>query len=211
MLSAHLHPPQDGQVPTTDDDPDPSKGAQEHARGTARRRLLDAAEELFATDGFAATTTRAIAERAGTSTGMVFYHFPTKTDLLETVLAERSPQADLAALLEGHRGEPRALLRALAAAIARTVEERGEVLRIMLRGDDPEHGELFRRFLDTAADSLGARLRDDLAAAGLTTGQARAIARSFLSTLLVTLLIAPVDDPTQLVEDTIEVLLRGYA
>ena len=127
------------------------------------------------------------------------------------MLAERSPQADLAALLAEHRGEPRALLRALAAAIALTVEERGEVLRIMLRGDDPEHGEMFRRFLDTAADSLGGRLRDDLAAAGLTAGQARAIARSFLSTLLVTLLIAPVDDPTQLVEDTIEVLLRGYA
>jgi AcrR family transcriptional regulator len=198
-------------VPSRSDDHPPATGELEHPRGTARQRLLDAAEELFATDGFAATTTRAIAERAGTSTGMVFYHFPSKTDLLATVLAERSPQADLAALLEDHRGEPRALLGALAAAIARTVAERGEVLRIMLRGEDPEHGQLFRRFLDTAADSLGAQLQEELASAGLTTGQARAIARSFLTTLLITMLIAPVDDPNELVDDTIEVLLRGFA
>jgi AcrR family transcriptional regulator len=172
--------------------------------------LLDAAEELFATDGFAATTTRAIAERAGTSTGMVFYHFPSKTALLETVLAERSPQAGLADRIEGHRGDPVGLLRELARAIERTVEERGEVLRIMLRGEDPEHGHLFRRYLDTAADALGAQLQTELAASEVTAGQARAIARSFFSTLLVAFLIAPVEDRERLIDDTVHTLLHGY-
>ncbi|MEX2549887.1 MAG: helix-turn-helix domain-containing protein [Nitriliruptoraceae bacterium] len=196
---------------TTPEEPaPPHRHARGRERGTARRRLLDAAEELFATDGFAGTTTRAIAERAGTSTGMVFYHFPTKTALLETVLAERSPQADLADRIEGHRGDPVGLLRVLAEAVERTVEERGEVLRIMLRGEDPEHGELFRRYLDTAAETLGAQLERELAASQITASRARAIARSFFATVLVTFLIAPVDDPDRLIEDTILALLHGY-
>lgn len=197
-------------MPTPDNQHPPSAGAPARTRGTARQRLLDAAEELFARDGFAATTTREIAERAGTSTGMVFYHFPTKTALLETVLAERSPQAGLAHRIDGHRGDPVGLLRELASAIAQTVDERGEVLRIMLRGEEPEHGQLFGRYLDTAADALGAQLEEELAASAITTGQARAIARSFFSTLLVAFLVAPVEDPDRLVDDTIHTLLHGY-
>ncbi len=188
----------------------PSARTTARKRGTARERLLDAAEELFARDGFAATTTREIAERAGTSTGMVFYHFPTKTALLDTVLAERSPQAGLAHRIDGHPGDPVGLLRELATAIARTVEERGEVLRIMLRGEEPEHAHLFGRYLDTAADVLGAQLAEELAVSGITAGQARAIARSFFSTLLVAFLLAPVEEPDRLVDDTIHTLLHGY-
>ena len=180
-------------------------------RGSARGRLLDAAEQLFATDGFAATTTRSIAERAGTSTGMVFYHFPSKSALLETLLAERSPQADLAELIDDHAGDPRGLLRALADAVSRTVEHRGEVLRIMLRAEDPAHGEMFRRYLDTTTAALGAQLQADLSGTGMTGSQAEAIARSFLATLLVTLLLAPVEDPDRLIDDTIDALLRDVA
>ena len=142
---------------------------------------------------------------------MVFYHFPSKSALLETLLAERSPQADLAELIDDHSGDPRGLLRALADAVSRTVEHRGEVLRIMLRAEDPEHGELFRRYLDATTATLGAQLQADLSGTGMTGSQAEAIARSFLATLLVTLLLAPVEDPDQLIDDTIDALLRDVA
>jgi AcrR family transcriptional regulator len=185
-------------------------GAHGGPRGTARRRLLDAAEELFATHGFAGTTTRAIAERAGTSTGMVFYHFPSKGALLETLLAERSPQADLPAILEGRAGDPRAALLDLAAAIDETIEQRGEILRIMLRGEDSEAGDLFRRYVATAVQALAGHLHGELEDQGLTEAQARAMAQTFLSAVLLSRLMVAPPDPRRFVTDTVDVLLHGY-
>jgi AcrR family transcriptional regulator len=57
----------------------------------ARGRILDAAEELIARDGFDATPTARIAERADVPKGLLFYYFPKKIDVLRTLLAERLP------------------------------------------------------------------------------------------------------------------------
>ena len=56
-----------------------------------RTRILDAAEELFAEDGFDATPTARIADAAAVPKGLVFYYFPRKIDLLLTLLHERLP------------------------------------------------------------------------------------------------------------------------
>lgn len=50
--------------------------------------MLDAAGELFTGAGYAATTTRAIAERAGLRQASLYYHFPAKEDILAALLAE---------------------------------------------------------------------------------------------------------------------------
>ncbi len=52
---------------------------------TARQRLIDAAIEAFAEKGFAATTTRDIASRAGMSPAAVYVHHDSKESLLFTV------------------------------------------------------------------------------------------------------------------------------
>lgn len=49
---------------------------------TTRERLLEAAVDAFATSGFAGTTTREIASRAGMSPAAVYVHHATKEDLL---------------------------------------------------------------------------------------------------------------------------------
>src|SRR6478752_4461900 len=58
------------------------EAAVPEARGTgapdARTRILDAAEELFAGDGFDATPTSRIAEQAGVAKALLFYYFPRK-------------------------------------------------------------------------------------------------------------------------------------
>ena len=59
----------------------------------ARDRILDAAEQLIAEDGFDATPTARIAERAGVAKGLLFYYFPRKTDLLQALFAERAAPA----------------------------------------------------------------------------------------------------------------------
>jgi AcrR family transcriptional regulator len=62
--------------------------------------VLDAAGELFTGAGYAATTTRAIAERAGLRQASLYYHFPAKEDILAALLAETvRPSLDLAARL----------------------------------------------------------------------------------------------------------------
>lgn len=53
---------------------------------TARRlAILDAAMPLFAHKGFAATTTKEIAQAAGVSEALIFKHFPTKASLYEAI------------------------------------------------------------------------------------------------------------------------------
>jgi len=61
---------------------------------TARERLINAAVEAFAEKGFAATTTRDIASRAGMSPAAVYVHHDSKESLLYTV----SLQGHLSAL-----------------------------------------------------------------------------------------------------------------
>ncbi len=64
-----------------------------------RRRLLDAAGELFAARGFAATGMRDLATAAGVSTGSLYHYFPDKRTLFEQ-LVERTVETDLASLEE---------------------------------------------------------------------------------------------------------------
>ena len=66
--------------------------------GDARERILDAAEDLFAADGFAATPTARIAGRAAVAKGLLFYYFPRKMDLLRTLFVERLPAHPLSSV-----------------------------------------------------------------------------------------------------------------
>ena len=53
-----------------------------------RRELLRAAARLFVEKGFAATTTRDIAEAVGMRAGSPFYHFRSKQELLKAAMIE---------------------------------------------------------------------------------------------------------------------------
>lgn len=66
----------------------------------SRRRLQDAATELYAEYGFAETTVAAIAERAGLTERTYFRHFPNKREVLfanEDMFRDRLVEAVLAA------------------------------------------------------------------------------------------------------------------
>lgn len=53
-----------------------------------RRQLLAAAQDLFAEQGFDATSTAQVAQRAGVSEGILFHHFGNKKNLFLEILAE---------------------------------------------------------------------------------------------------------------------------
>lgn len=59
------------------------------ARGTATRQaLLDSTLELVARNGFAATSTQAVLDHAGTSRGSLLHHFPTRHRLMVAAAEE---------------------------------------------------------------------------------------------------------------------------
>ena len=51
-----------------------------------RARILEAADGLFGTLGFDATTTRDIAEKSGVNKALIHYHYGSKDELLATLL-----------------------------------------------------------------------------------------------------------------------------
>ncbi len=65
------------------------------ARRDVRSDIMDAAERVFATLGFAGATTRAIADEARVNLGLIHYHFNSKEALFEQVIARRSGQVNL--------------------------------------------------------------------------------------------------------------------
>jgi AcrR family transcriptional regulator len=84
-------------------------------RGQATRdRILDAAEELFAEQGFVATPIRDITHLAECDLGSVSYHFANKDEIFYAVLARRA----------------QATCTAIAAALARTVARQGDRLTV---------------------------------------------------------------------------------
>lgn len=91
-------------------------------REQTRERLVDAAMDVVFEDGARRLSLDAVAERAGVSKGGLLYHFPSKSELLQAMVARH-----LAQLAEAIRAahadltrdrQPNALIRAYLAAVS---------------------------------------------------------------------------------------------
>ena len=105
------------------------------------QRILEAALELFRSEGFDRATMRDVARKAGVATGAAYYYYPSKDAIVmgfyERASAEMQPK--LAVALEGVRGLE-ARLRALIGVKLEQFAPDREVLRALLRnGADPQH------------------------------------------------------------------------
>jgi AcrR family transcriptional regulator len=94
-----------------------------NAAASAREEILDAAAELFAGQGLAATTTRQIADRVGIRQASLYYYFTGKDEiLLELLTLSVRPSLQVAATLEARcHGDPAAGLYALALTDVQTL------------------------------------------------------------------------------------------
>ena len=77
-----------------------------------RDELLDAVERLMAREGYAAVTYRAVATKAGVTSGLVQYYFPTLDDLFIAAIRRRSEEnlERLAAALGARPDQPLRIL-----------------------------------------------------------------------------------------------------
>ena len=78
----------------------PRSGPRRRHGATARDEIIDAAAELFTQLGYAATSTRAIAEAVGIKQASLYYHFANKEQILfDLLLATVQPTRAVATLL----------------------------------------------------------------------------------------------------------------
>lgn len=68
----------------------PRRRTQEERKAESERKILDAATELFAQQGFVKTTLNQVGTEAGYTGGLVSSHFGSKANLLKAVLARIS-------------------------------------------------------------------------------------------------------------------------
>jgi AcrR family transcriptional regulator len=129
------------------------------ARNTKREVIVETAERLFAEHGYDATSTARIAHEAGVPTGLVFYHFATKLELLLAIVHERPTPSEV--LRSAARGRSvRRRLRAVVTLMAEELEQ-NRAARIILFQEaqaSPEiavrAAELFTEATVTVADVL---------------------------------------------------------
>ena len=112
-----------------------------------RERLIQAAAELFATLGYARTTTLKIAAEAGVSEVTLFRHFGSKKNLFATVLEEYADTQDMRADLGSQfTGDYHQDMLTLGRHFMHALIERREAMRMMLC--EAGHFEESARFWD---------------------------------------------------------------
>lgn len=143
----------------------------------AKRAVMEAAAELFTATGYAATTTRSIAERAGLRQATLYYHFPAKEDILCALLAETVlPSLEVARSMPDAKADAATKLWALAYSDIRLLGAGRfnlgalyllpEVASPGLASFRAERAELkaaYRALIDQIPDDAPASTRTDLA------------------------------------------------
>ena len=100
----------------------------------SRNQILDAAEQLFAEQGFARTTIKQIGRAAGVNSALLYYYFADKEELYQEVL--RRLIGNLVERTSGsldRPGPPESRLRALVAAQAEAIASNPRFPRLLVR------------------------------------------------------------------------------
>ena len=151
-----------------------------------RESILDAAERLFASRGFDATSTAAVATAAGVPKGLVFYYFPVKESILTALMAERMPAwavDDIDALVAP--GDPATSLVNLDAAI-NLRDHSSSVLRVIVWREAATHRAVREQLHRTRSQlfELTVRILQASTPVPVQPGTLRACAAAWVSAML---------------------------
>ena len=131
-----------------------------------RRRILAAAERLFAEQGYAAVTMEAIARVAGVSLATIYLHFPGRAAVVGALAEEILAAPELSVEQVAQGADPVGQIR-VGARILRQLNERSWLITDILRsqrGGDPEVERLWalwqQRHLDAMHRAMAAIARE---------------------------------------------------
>lgn len=140
-----------------------------------RQRLLDAATRVFARDGLAGATTRAIAQEAGVNEVTLFRHFRTKEGLIAAVIGEKFGHQAVAAHVSPlpETGDLHADLTAHARRYEQLLKDNVSLIRTMI-GEIHHHAsherQVFKAIFRPLRDALVACLRHAIADGRMQAG-----------------------------------------
>lgn len=182
------------------------------SREATRRRLTEAAIQLFAHEGLHGATSARIARAAGVATGTFYLHFRDKQELFAAIVS--SALADLRARLrraiDGAGSEPRAQVRARTAELVAFAEDNRSLIRVLF-GRRQEAGELAEDVLDALIPGIEESLRARAAAGELSADLHPGVAAQAIAAMSSRVLAWWVEDPTRASRDElIETLCRMH-
>lgn len=154
-----------------------------------REQILNAALRLFGRQGFAATTTKQIAQETGVAEGLLFHYFPTKMDLFAAIAAQRQPKDTLMMVLP-KVGDHSAieLLDLMAKQFLKGVRHDADFVSMIIgeAQTNPEMGRLLQLVLQRNVEHLAAVLQTRVDQGELRADlPVLASARMFFSSLIV--------------------------
>lgn len=168
----------------------PEKSAQKRRRGIeTSRRIMDAAAELFAQNGFDGVSVQRIAQRAGIRESSLYSHFRSKAEILQTLYEEfirevpRSRPSDeaLDAMLEIM--EPEEVFKAILFHVEQSVGGSLANTAMIINFEkyrDPRAAEMYYRYVVREPSDYYERLIQKMAARGMVrTADARMIAEQY--------------------------------
>lgn len=125
-----------------------------------RQQLLDVAARLFRERGYHVTSMREIAHEVGMLSGSIYYHFPSKEELLLAVYEEGLRHiAERVDAAVARQSTPWERLEAGCAAHLEALLELSDYTQVMIRVLPPEGGKVAERLLELR-DRYEARFRE---------------------------------------------------
>ncbi|MER7558730.1 helix-turn-helix domain-containing protein [Nocardioides sp. NPDC126508] len=121
--------------------------------GSPREQILEAAARLFTSKGYAATSTREIAETVGIRQASLYYHFAGKGEIVTELLAQTiRPTVDSVARIEALTDDPAVVLYLVVIADVCTLAKAPHNIGWLYLAPDVAQVEGFDEFTDARAN-----------------------------------------------------------
>ncbi len=183
-----------------------------------RQAILDSAYGLIIQQGYAATSMRQIADKAGLAPGSIYNHFSSKEDIFREIVRERHPFFQILPVLNSVQGETiEEFVRNAAQTLVKELGKHPDFLNLLLTEIVEFKGShvplLFDRFLPLVlplanrAAGLGGKTRDIPPFV-----VARAFLGMFFSYYITEIIVAPVMPPelqANALDHFVDIFLHG--
>ena len=161
-----------------------SRTAQAEER---RLQILDTALEIFAARGFNGTSIKDIAEAAGISQGLLYYHFTSKEKLFMATLESHTFLPEFRRILSESDNLPSVdEMKEIAFRFMKTLESRESLVRLIMHdvAFNPEVSEAWSRFLQEVVSLLQKYIDGCIESGELRPHNTEVTARSILANLI---------------------------